>query len=342
MAKLKHLELPNGNNYDIYGVNVQEISYDDYEALTPTQKNSDIAYCITDTPYEVDDSIYGEASGAIASFSDGSNNPLVKLEADINPIQDLHGYDYPWVGGAGKNKLPSSNATNTTLNGITFKTSGDGIYEVSGTATARTNCEFTFSQATSLESGKKLSFFNNFTGYNLFFRKDGADKTYYNFSSANRTVTIAAADAVEFDTLRITVESGTTINGKFALMMYEGDTTTTYEPYSNICPISGRSSVGVTVEGKNLLKNDNDTTKTINGVTFTLNNDGSISLSGTATQTINYFLRMNEHAFPNGTFTLSGCPSGGGYSTYYLRVDTSNGQVKALDTGSGAQYTVES
>ena len=29
MAKLKHLELPNGNNYDIYGVNVQEISYDD-------------------------------------------------------------------------------------------------------------------------------------------------------------------------------------------------------------------------------------------------------------------------------------------------------------------------
>lgn len=252
MAKLKHLELPDGSNYDIYGVNVQEISYDDYEALTPTQKNSDIAYCITDTPYEVDDSIYGEASGAIASFSDGSANPLVKLEADINPIQDLHGYDKPWAGGAGKNKLVPSNAINTTLNGITFKTSGDGVYEISGTATAGTNCEFTFSQATSLVSGKKLSFFNNFTGYNLFFRKDGADKTYYNFSSANRTVTIAAADAVEFDTLRIMVESGATINGKFALMMYEGDTPTTYEPYANICPISGRSSVEVTVAGTNI------------------------------------------------------------------------------------------
>lgn len=108
---------------------------------------------------------------------------------------------------------------------------------------------------------------------------------------------------------------------------------------SNVRPISGWTGANVTRTGKNLLKNEK-TSETMYGVTFTCNNDGSISLSGTATQNINYIMRTGEYAFPNGTFTLSGCPSGGGASTYYLRLDNSAGQIKALDTGSGAQYTV--
>ena len=52
------------------------------------------------------------ASGDIASFSDGAGYPFLKVKANINPVQDLHGYDYPWVGGAGKNKI---NAPNITL-----------------------------------------------------------------------------------------------------------------------------------------------------------------------------------------------------------------------------------
>ena len=56
-------------------------------------------------------SAVGSASGAIATFPDGSDLPMPKLEVAIEPQQDLHGYDAPWVGGAGKNKLPMTLAT---------------------------------------------------------------------------------------------------------------------------------------------------------------------------------------------------------------------------------------
>ena len=52
------------------------------------------------------------ALGDIASFSDGAGYPFLKVKANINTVQDLHGYDYPWVGGAGKNKI---NAPDITL-----------------------------------------------------------------------------------------------------------------------------------------------------------------------------------------------------------------------------------
>ena len=58
----------------------------------------------------------GEASGSIATFSDGSPLPMRSLKAYIEPVQDLHGYDRPWVGGSGKNKLPIVLANIKSLN----------------------------------------------------------------------------------------------------------------------------------------------------------------------------------------------------------------------------------
>ena len=47
--------------------------------------------------------IIDTASGAIASFPDGSGLPMRSLVAQINPVQDLHGYDAPWPAGGGSN-----------------------------------------------------------------------------------------------------------------------------------------------------------------------------------------------------------------------------------------------
>lgn len=60
-----------------------------------------------------------------------------------------------------------------------------------------------------------------------------------------------------------------------------------------------------------------NTTKTINGVTFTVKNDGTITINGTATKAIEFFL--NEVKCVAGeSYRLSGCPSGGGANTYIL------------------------
>ena len=255
MAKLKHLELPNGNNYDIYGVNVQEISYDDYEALTPTQKNSDIAYCITDTPYEVDDSIYGEASGAIAYFDNGSANPLKSLEVDINPIQDLHGYDAPWAGGAGKNKFDketlSQPSSYTTLynsyyytDPIILKPNTTYTMNPTSTASLEINAYYVLFFTASEDDPFDMTITNDRLRY---FVNAGLPK--------NVSFTTGATGAIRLAVRAIGTGVDTETLAKFMSIDYqleEGSTATAWTPYSNVCPISGRSSVEVTVAGVNM------------------------------------------------------------------------------------------
>lgn len=73
----------------------------------------------------------------------------------------------------------------------------------------------------------------------------------------------------------------------------------------NIRPITGRDSVSITRFGKNLYKNKGDLT--LNGVTFTANDDGSITANGTATGDAFYTVDFNI-ALQSGTYTLSGSP----------------------------------
>jgi hypothetical protein len=68
--------------------------------------------------------------------------------------------------------------------------------------------------------------------------------------------------------------------------------------------------------GKNKLPNTAKT-KTINGVTFTVNEDGRVTANGTATANANFNLITNGTMIADGLL-LSGC-NGGSMSTYYIR-----------------------
>lgn len=72
---------------------------------------------------------------------------------------------------------------------------------------------------------------------------------------------------------------------------------------------------------------------TSNGVTFTVNSDGSVTVSGTATGGDAYFNVAQNLTMSSGMLG-SGCPSGGSYSTYFLRFHW--GGSLADDIGSGA------
>lgn len=101
-------------------------------------------------------------------------------------------------------------------------------------------------------------------------------------------------------------------------------------------------SVKCIARGKNLIPYPYaDTTKTIGGITFTDNGDGSITANGTATSNaVFYFTNVGTNQYINGTVCLSGCPEGGsvsgsGYSVrlnqYINGVETSG----LVDTGAG-------
>ena len=91
---------------------------------------------------------------------------------------------------------------------------------------------------------------------------------------------------------------------------------------------------------KNVLKVAS-TTQTINGVTFTVNDDQTITVNGTASAVITYVVIPNAQAIliPDGDYILSGCPSGGGPTTFDLRWYLYSSGKSAYDQGSGASVT---
>lgn len=87
--------------------------------------------------------------------------------------------------------------------------------------------------------------------------------------------------------------------------------------------------------GKNLLPN-NATTQTVNGITYTRNADGSITANGTATSVAPLLLSNVTGLFSRDKlYRLSGCPSGGGNSTYALYL---GGSPNRIDNGNGVTF----
>ena len=85
--------------------------------------------------------------------------------------------------------------------------------------------------------------------------------------------------------------------------------------------IFGRSEQGSTT-GKNLLKNNGET-QTRTGVTFTVNEDGSITVKGTATANTTFSVQGSSKNYSlelaSGDYILNGCEDGSS-STYFLKL----------------------
>lgn len=107
-----------------------------------------------------------------------------------------------------------------------------------------------------------------------------------------------------------------------------------------------------TREEYNLLQNKLTDT-TINGVTFKINEDKSVTVNGTATASIIANLITGEYNDNNATepliipdnitnCRLSGCPSGGSSSTYKLDIYNQKYALLATDWGEGTNVTIDS
>ena len=90
-------------------------------------------------------------------------------------------------------------------------------------------------------------------------------------------------------------------------------------------------------ESGNLLEVTAETTSS-NGIDFTVNDDGTINVDGTATA--NTYLVVGSVTLLGGqTYALNGCPTGGGNNTYRLYWQGVTGNY---DEGEGTTYTPQS
>ena len=172
-------------------------------------------------------------SGSIVSFWTNIARPM-KVVAEIVPVQDLHGYDAPYPGGGGKNKLnPELVELGAYTNDGEKTANGDNKYR--RFETTLSTGTWTFS--TSLASCRILRVLvnNELVASNI-------DNSYCSF-----TLTESASVKICWRK-----QDSTSITETLNNQIEEGSSATSYAPYSNICPISGHTGCNVASTGKNL------------------------------------------------------------------------------------------
>lgn len=185
----------------------------------------------------------------------------------------MHGYDHQWEGGAGKNLLPMTvsgiKALNTegtwsgnvyTNRGVTFTVLTDNDDNVIGIKTNGTptneNIQFNLCSDFKAVSGTTYTISGSPSGvsdstFRIFPNSQIAFPVGNRLSddvAANRTRTAAGDEDVTFF---INILNSVNVDNKVFYPQIEiGSQATTFSPYSNICPISGRTGSSVTTRNE--------------------------------------------------------------------------------------------
>lgn len=242
-------------------------------------------------------------SGDVVTIENEDDDIRVReLSADIEPKQDFNGYASPWCGGYKKNKIRSSH-NGATVNGITFTRNDDGSYTANGTATADARL---YPTALSGEMYQSLSSGNYILSG---CPAGGSDATYYinaygrNYEQArdygggaNFNLTSDMAETM------IEIKAGVTVDNLVfkPMLRLASEADSTYEPYENVCPISGTSEVKVYVSPTTSGDDATIYTSALNQTVY----GGTLNVT-TGLLTVDM-----------ATITLDGSETGWGYSYY--------------------------
>ena len=266
------------------------------------------------------------ASGNIVKFSDGADDiPMEEVRVNFSPIQNLNGYDHPWIGGAGKNLYDNQWMNRGTASSITC--SGNSVHIVTDGSTRYMGTGMTSDHDI---HGDGSTYYVKFkvkanptvSSYSRFALRKRSDNVILN----SRTITAATSDASYSFSVAATedfyvsfIGNDTNTGSEYAtdITIYDIMVSTTdsaFEPYSNICPITGRTGVEVHDENENLIHFPTLDKTSLSGITATINDDGTLSLTGTATAGAsqfyssarsNYYAQAHLGVYQPGTYTVT-------------------------------------
>lgn len=219
----------------------------------------------------IDDSVsFKTATGNPITLTDAANANAEELSMTIEPIQDLHGYSKPWPAGGGKNiaHIDSTKIFNTNKNPgdpITGIADGMLILSVSSNGYIRSeNLEsYTINNPNSItaemndteaaqsygvgivveiDDTKTYTLSLEKTGGNVrigWLNTDGSNLSY----TTDQTLPCILTPPSGAKYLMIVCCPGRNVEHTFSNIQLEvGTSATTFEPWENICPISGLTS----------------------------------------------------------------------------------------------------
>ena len=183
---------------------------------------------------------------ALAHFTESVRNKLLSLQVDMDPIQDFNGYDHPWPAGAEKNKAgplekgtfseskPAGTSYTTMKQANDYRLRSVDLIPING------------QQATI-----SLSDYHTYNVCIACFDADGlylGGATFINWKTAPYTINNSSVYYIACVIKRLdnALMKSSDIDGVH-LQVELGSTATSWMPYENICPISGRTGLSVYV-----------------------------------------------------------------------------------------------
>ena len=224
-------------------------------------------------------------------YAESSIVSATDVSVSMLPIQSLNGYSAPWPAGGGANKFDLATAftegETVTDSGI-IATFSNGMLHVTGTNTGGSAFNIVYKTISgTLGAGTYIC------GEHATVRASVDSGSNTNYSSS-----FTATSSVSFVAFYVAISANATnIDWNIPMMVVSGTTRpTTYAPYSNICPITGRTGVTVYRTGKNILDNDNPTAENASNIVWggplVGNADGTFVLAA-GTYTISVSENMN-------------------------------------------------
>lgn len=173
---------------------------------------------------------------------DDADGAVQALDVELLPVQDLHGYDKPWSAGAGKNKLnPDYSAWDST-----------GTYlHINNVVGSNVNACLTF-----VDKDTSVSLAGISMGW-VYDDVGSTSASYYRWCILNGTkASNTTNESNNVDNPHMicsnifvypnTQEAFNKLFARYYIQAELGTTSTSYAPYENECPITGRTQTEIT------------------------------------------------------------------------------------------------
>ena len=242
-------------------------------------------------------------------------SPSINYPQEVTGIGECEGYQlipFPYYQKYDTNPH--------TVAGVSINILNDGRIELKGTATS--DVWITLIHANDrvpLPVGDYYVLMNGINGTTAEIRT--FTDTNANTGKMNSTGSFTVQEEGTMVRAWLGITTNTTVDTTVEMMISHGADAKPYKPYVGNTP-SG--NIGGKVLTGNLLPYPFvHTTHTINGITFTDNGDGSITVNGKAEKNADFVL-FGEYVAVNNApaneLTLTGCPAGGSLSTYFINI----------------------
>ena len=301
---------------------------------------------------------FATASGDYITVTDSVDGNIVELGVKGNSVQQT----YRGVNLLNYNWIPTN-----TNNGVTITNNGDNSWTFSGSIADNTKAfELSgtrFTKGTSPKEFHKVGYYtmsvkgitladDNQYAYVTFYYNG---KAYYNPLKNSTTVRITeemlAYDDFHVLAIGFYIAAGSTLKtGTVSVQIEYSETATEFEPYVGGIPapnplypqainsVGDDGSIVVKSRGKNMIPFPyySGMSLVTNGITFTVNKDGSVTANGTATDTAYFrFANKNMYSLENGkTYAISR----GKTENICMYAQNSSGDFVVLKVGESVKF----